>query len=126
MKRVVKKLLRFLTEKQKKQAIGVMFLMLIAALMDIAGVGMIVPLVTAVTNDQFYCTNEYAIIACNILHINSSQQFINVMLVALITIFIVKDAYQMLEYHILQKFLTTNQIELQQQLMEIFIHRPYE
>ena len=126
MNRILKKFGILLDRKQKQKVIFIIFLMLIGAFLETMSVSLVIPLMTALMQDNFIETNELAIFACNLLGIHSSKTFILLVLAALIVLFIVKDAFLYMEYHVQATFVAYNKTNVQNKLMDSYVHRPYE
>lgn len=125
MLQIIKKYIILLNEKQKRRIIILVFLMLIGAVLETIGVSLIVPLMTAILNDNFYRTNQYAVMICRLLDIHSSKGFMASMLVAVALIFVIKDSFLLFEYYVQARFVSNNRLRMQQEVMQKIISRPY-
>lgn len=67
--------------------------MLIGAVLETMSVSLVVPLITALMQDDFMQTNKAAILFCNITGISTMREFVLVIIISLIVIFILKDAF---------------------------------
>lgn len=126
MKRILKKFGILLDKKQKQKVVLIVILMLIGAILETMSVSLVIPLMTALMQDNFIETNALAVELCNLLGIESSKTFILLVLAALIVIFIVKDAFLYMEYHVQATFVAYNRANIQNKLMDSYVHRPYE
>lgn len=126
MKRILKKFGILLDKKQKQKVVLIVILMLIGAFLETMSVSLVIPLMTALMQDNFIETNALAVELCNLLGIESSKTFILLVLAALIVIFIVKDAFLYMEYHVQATFVAYNRANVQNKLMDSYVHRPYE
>lgn len=126
MFQIVKKFNSILSKEQKIRIAIIVFLMLIGAVLETLGVSLIVPLMTAILDDELYHTNKLAIIVCEKLGLHSQKEFMIAILGALIVVFIVKDAFIFFEYYVQTRFICNNRMLVQRNLMEVYLHRPYE
>lgn len=126
MKRILKKFGILLDKKQKQKVVIIVILMLIGAFLETMSVSLVIPLMTALMQDNFIETNGLAIAICDMFGIESSKTFILMVLAALIVLFIVKDAFLYMEYHVQATFVAYNRANIQNKLMDSYVHRPYE
>ena len=125
MIRIIKKFSKFLNRKQKSRIIILIILMLIGAVLETVGISLIVPLMTTILNEDFYRTNEYAIMVCNLLDLHSSKTFMMAILIGVALMFALKDAYLLFEYYVQARFVSNNRLSTQREVMNRIIHRPY-
>ena len=100
--------------------------MLIGAVLETMSVSLVVPLITALMQDDFMQTNKAAILFCNITGISTMREFVLVIIISLIVIFILKDAFLFFEYYVQTQFICRNRMQTQRRLMEVYLNRPYE
>lgn len=125
MIRVTRKVLRILNSSQKKLLIIIVIMMLIGALLESLGVSLILPLVNSVINETGWNTAWYSRIICFMFGIENRDQYVKVLLVLLIAIFILKDAYLLFEYYVQYGYTARNRYRMQNQLMQKYMHKPY-
>lgn len=126
MIRILKKFGLLLNSQQKKKISGIVVLMLIGAVLETMSVSLVVPLITALMQDDFMQTNKAAILFCNITGISTMREFVLVIIISLIVIFILKDAFLFFEYYVQTQFICRNRMQTQRRLMEVYLNRPYE
>lgn len=126
MGRIIKKFGRILNAKQKIRVIIIGILMIIGAILEAFGVGLVLPLVTAIMAPEFIEENKYARMVCECLGLQSARSFMLVVIVGLIIIYILKNVYLFFEYYVQHRFICNNCFGIQQRLMKIYIRRPYE
>ena len=93
-----KKLLRILDQRQKHQVVLLVLMMLVGGVMESIGVSLMLPLITGIMYENEWNSKWYAKIICNLFHIETQRSYIVVLLIALIFVFIIKNAYLMVEY----------------------------
>lgn len=126
MLRVIRKFSEILDKEQKHKIVIIVFLMLIGAVLETMSVSLVVPLVTALMQDDFMETNQIVVAVCETFHIESSKTFIMLCIVALIFLFIAKDIFLYFEYYVQTRFISNNRMATQRRLMDVYLHRPYE
>ena len=126
MLRVIKKLGLILSKKQKKKIVIIVVLMLIGAVLETMSVSLVVPLMTALMQENFMDENSLVKLFCDLFHISSSKTFVMIVIMALIVLFIVKDIFLYFEYYVQTKFTCDNRVNTQRRLMEVYLNRPYE
>ena len=115
-----------MNSQQKKKISVIVVLMLIGAVLETMSVSLVVPLITALMQDDFMQTNKAAILFCNITGISTMREFVLVIFISLIVIFILKDAFLFFEYYVQTQFICRNRMQTQRRLMEVYLNRPYE
>ena len=123
---IIKKFGVILDQKQKKKIIVIVIMMAFGALLETLGVGLIMPLVSMVTDPDFMETNEYVRIVCKYLNIQSAKTFVLLMIGALVFIYIFKNLYLFLEYYVQWRFVCNNRFGTQQKLMQQYLYQSYE
>ena len=126
MVRILKKFGLLLNSKQKKKIGVIVVLMLIGAILETMSVSLVVPLITALMQDNFMETNHFAVLFCDITGVETTREFVLVIVISLIVLFILKDAFLFFEYYVQTQFICKNRMETQKRLMEVYLNRPYE
>ena len=126
MLRTIKRIGLLLSAKQKLQTFLIILMMLFGALLETLGIALIVPVITAVTDEQAISTNKFHMgDLYSLLGAGSIRQFTVIMLVALIVVFILKNIYLYFENVVMLKFIYTNQFATSRRMMINFMRRPY-
>lgn len=126
MKKIIKRFTKILSKQQKLKVIIIGILMVIGAFWETLGVGLILPLVSAITTPDIIEKNKYVKLLCHMLNIHSTKEFILLVVVGLIFIYIFKNLYLFVEYYVQYRFICNNRLAVQRRLMEIYLRRPYE
>ncbi|MCM1498993.1 MAG: ABC transporter ATP-binding protein/permease [Clostridium sp.] len=126
MNRVIKKYAKLLDPRQKKRVFLLFFIMLIGAFLEVLGVSLMVPLLTAVMQPDIVETNKYVKIVCDTLDLHSYRSFVIACIIALVFVFILKDLYIIFQYYAQYRFVYNNRFATQCRLLHAFLHRPYE
>ena len=128
MNKILKKLMVLLDQRQKRIMILLVIMMLIGAILETAGVGMVIPVMQMVLDENAVAKNEYLQILCDILHIahDDNRTLIIVTMLALIMIFVLKNIFLFFQQKAQFKFVYTNQFATSRRMMINFMQRPYE
>lgn len=123
---IIRKLLCILNKKQQKRIIGLGILVLIGGLLETLGVGIMLPLVNAIMDKEGMSQNKYVQMICSIMHIEDMDEFVILLLIAVIIIFVVKNAYLLFLSYVQAKFVNSNQHRAGSYMLEEYLNRPYE
>ena len=126
MKKIIKKLNVLLDKKQKRTMLYLVFMMIIGAGLQVAGVGMIVPVVSIVMNPKSVETNELVHMLYVILGEGTIQRFSILIMLGLILIFIIKNVFLYFQQKATLSFVYTNQFRTSEQMMKNYLRRGYE
>jgi ATP-binding cassette, subfamily B, bacterial PglK len=125
LKDTIKKLWVLFDNRDKKKFLLLFFMMILAAIFETAGIGLIVPFVGIVTNptiiqEQAILSNVY-----KLLHFQSSNAFILFGVALLLTIFMVKNAYLLFFYHVQYRVIFNQRVKLSRALFREYLMKPY-
>ena len=126
MRKILKKITVLLDRRQKIQMVGIVFLMLIGGILESLGIAMIAPVMKIVVDPKEV---EKSVILSGIydfLHLNSSTQLAEVIMVCLILVFVIKNLFLFFLNVVQLKFVYTNQFATSRRMMINFMQRPYE
>lgn len=126
MRKDIKKLRILMDKKQKKQMAALMVMMVIGAFLEMTSITLVIPVVTAVIQPDILDKYEIVRSVCNLLHINSTLQFTVVSMIALILIFIAKDAFLFWQQKRMYHFVFTNQFQTAERLLRSYVNKDYE
>ena len=125
MIRIVKKFAGIMTRDQKIRVVILGILMVIGAILEMVGVSLVLPLMTAVM-DKDFMNQWYMQIICDLFQIQTYNEAMLLILGALIVIYIVKNAFLFMEYYLQYRFVCNNRFLVQRQLLQVYMYRPYE
>lgn len=128
MSKILKKLMVILDKKQKRIMVGLVFMMLIGAVLETLGVSMILPVMNVVLEDDAVNKHIYLQWICNIFKIGytDTKTLMIVVMLGLIVMFAVKNIFLFLQLKVQMKFVYTNQFATSRRMMINFMKRPYE
>jgi len=122
---IAKKMWYIFDRKQKGQFFRLMFMVLIGTSLETLGVTAIVPFINAIMSPEKMLQNRYVQMVYNALGLTSAEQFIIVLALALILVYILKNGFLMIMYHVQFRFVHNNQIKLSNRLMLCYLNQPY-
>ncbi len=123
---ILKKFNLLLERGQKKRIAILFFLMLMGAFLEVLGVSLMIPLISAIMQPNIIETNELVKQVCAFFDLHSHRTFVIVCIGALILVFIAKDLFLMLQYYAQSRFVFNNRFATQQRLLRAYMTRPYE
>lgn len=126
----IKKLYAILSSKQKRR-IGILGVMiLVGAVLETLGVGMILPLAQAIMEPEVMIESEIVQKVCAFIHFELNEdtftQFVILLLAAVIVMFVIKNAYLLLLTYVQARFVNMNQFRTVSYMLEEYLNRPYE
>ena len=126
MRKIYKKLMVLLDKRQKKQMVGIVFLMLISGILESVSIVLIAPVMQIVIDENQVEANKYLSAVYHGLNMTSSTQLAGLIMVGIILAFIVKNLFLFMVNRIQLKFVYTNQFATSRRMMINFMQRPYE
>ena len=123
---IIKKLRILLDRKQKIKMAGLVVLMVIGAVLETCSIALVVPVLKVIMEQDALEKNSIYRKIYEFLHMKSMTQFIIVILVGLILLFVIKNIFlyfqNVAQYH----FVYTNQFRTSERVMITYMKRPYE
>lgn len=126
MRDTLNKLLNILSKRQKRDVIGIGIMILIGAVLETVGVSLIIPLAQAILDADALANNKYVIMINQWLHFDNMNQFMIFLLLAVVAVYIIKNAYLMFMSYVQAKFVNNNQFMTVNYMLEEYLNRPYE
>ena len=123
---VLKKFSKLLNGKQKSRLAVLGLITVIGAFLEVIGVSLMLPLITAIMQPDIINTNPYIAYVCGILDLHSHRTFVIICIIAVILVFIFKDLFLIMQYYIQARFVYNNQFATQRRMLSGFLNRPYE
>lgn len=111
--------------KQKTECVFLFVMMLIGGVVESCSISLMLPLVSTVIDSNNWRESWYAVIICKFFNIDSQIDFVKMLIVLLISIFIIKNIYLAAEYYLQNRFIAKNRVELQIKLLREYMHMPY-
>lgn len=126
MRQIIKKLRVLLDKKQKSAMVGLIFLMVIGAALQTAGVGIIVPTMTVILDSEAIDNNTFLNFFYELLGGGSKQHFMILIMLAMIGVFVVKNLFLYFQQKLTLAFVYTNQFRTSERMMRNYLRRGYE
>lgn len=123
--KVFKEIWYIFDRKQKFHFIILMFLILIGTSLETLGVTAIIPFINAIMSPDKFLQNEYARLVYDLLHLTKVEHFIIVLALALIGVYVLKNAFLCFMYLVQFRFVHNNQVRLSNRLMLCYLNQPY-
>ena len=123
---IFKKLMHILSRKQKQKVVGIAIMIFIGALIEMLGVGMIVPIVEGVTDPDALLDKSYIRILSRFIHLETANEWLLLIIVGIIAVYFIKNAYLLLLNYVQSRFVNTNQSNTISYMLEEYLNRPYE
>jgi len=122
---VIKKFNYILTRKQKWELVGIVVLITIGSALELAGVSAILPVMNSILSPDVLLSNRYCAMIYHYFHMTNPTQFVLLLIVMLILLYILKNAYLIFMYKEQYKFVYTNLHELSDRMMNCYLHQSY-
>lgn len=126
MLQILKKLNVLLDKKQKRTMVGLMFLMVIGAFLQTAGVGLLVQVINVVLDPEAVENSALAQVLYKILGSRDYKNFAITVMMLLIVTFIVKNVFLYIQQKLTFAFVYTNQFRTSERMMRNYLRRGYE
>ena len=123
---LLQKIAYLFDRRQLWQLAGLAVLILIGGTLETLGVSMMVPVVDAVMEPDQFMQKSYVKEIAAFFHIQTARQLIIGMLLLLIVLFIIKNAYLLFQIYVQNTFVTRNRNRMISRVMREFLNRPYE
>lgn len=123
---LLQKIAYLFDRRQLWQLAGLAVLILIGGTLETLGVSMMVPVVDAVMEPDQFMQKSYVKEIAAFFHIQTARQLIIGMLLLLIALFIIKNAYLLFQIYVQNTFVTRNRNRMISRVMREFLNRPYE
>ncbi|MEW9501067.1 ABC transporter ATP-binding protein [Jeotgalibacillus marinus] len=125
MRETSKKVLMLFNKKEKKKLAYLFIMMIFAALLETAGIGLIVPLVGLLMTPE--SINEQAFLSAIYkgLDFQSTTAFIVFAVMALLAVFIIKNVYLFIFSYAQLRLILNQQVKLSRNLFKSYLTKPY-
>jgi len=107
---MIKNLSSLLDRKQKGNIVFLLVLMIIGALLETVVVSLVLPLVQVIMSPNMIQDTSYLRIMYNLLGCDSNNEFLIMIIVALIVGYIIKNLFLYFMYYEQAKFVTENSV----------------
>ncbi len=126
MRGILRKIGVLLDGKQKRFMALLVFMMLIGAILEVASIGIIVPVITVVMEEDAVTKDGVVKTLYELFHMQSKQQFVIVIMLMLVALFVVKNIYIYIQQKVMLKFVYGNQFRTSERMMKNYLRKGYE
>lgn len=126
MKQIISKLNLLLDKKQKRTMAGLIVLMIIGAILQTAGVGMLVQVVTVVIDPTSAEKSNFVKTIYDLFGFTDYRYFSISIMALLIVVFAVKNIFLFVQQKLTFAFVYTNQFRTSERMMRNYLRRGYE
>lgn len=125
MKDSITKIISLFDQKEKKMLVGLLLMMIVAAVFETCGVGLIVPIVGLLTNPSLIQEQGTISYIYEFLNFQSTTSFIVFAVIGLLLVFLFKNLYLLLYNHVQMKVILNQQVKLSRRLFREYLTKPY-
>ena len=126
MRKIYNKVRVLLDGKQKRQMVGIVFLMLIGGVLESLGIAMIAPVMQVVIDPKKVQESRLLSGIYDLFNLSSTTQLAAIIMVAIILTFVIKNIFLYFMNVVQLRFVYTNQFATSRRMMINFMQRPYE
>ncbi len=126
MKQILKKLGVLLDKKQKRAMAGLIVLMIISAVLQTAGIGLLVQVVNVVIDPDAVMNSSIAKMCYKLLGSDTYESFAITVMLLLVAIFVIKNIFLYLQQKLTFAFVYVNQFRTSERMMRNYLRRGYE
>ena len=131
MRKIYKKVMRLLDARQKRQMVGIVFMMLIGGILESFGIALIAPIMEVLTEPELINKSKtFSFIYYSVFNFNEdlsdSAKLVSFFMIVMIFVFVVKNIFLFFMNKVQLKFVYTNQFATSRRMMINFMQRPYE
>jgi ABC-type multidrug transport system fused ATPase/permease subunit len=125
MKGILEKINYIYTRRQKVRFVILFFMIIIAGMLETLGVSAVLPLISVVLTPELVETNRFYSFIAQIFHIDTAADFVVLMALSLIGIYIIKNIYLALQFWVQLRFLTNCRTDVSTRLMKCYVEQDY-
>lgn len=119
------KVIYIFNKSQRKKSVGLFFSMMFVSILETLGVSVVIPFILAILTPDDLLNNEYILIVRKYIPINTYQSVIIFTAVAIIVVYIVKNAFILLSNYFQLRFRNGLERDLSCMMLDSYMERPY-
>lgn len=119
------KLVQILNRKQRRDGIILFFLLMIVSMLEMLGVGVIVPFIITMLEPEKIMTNQYMAPIIDLFQITDYRQFMYVVSGGIIVIYVVKNAFILYVNYYQSRYRNRLEKDLNVKMLSSYMKRPY-
>lgn len=122
----IKKLVYIFDKKEKFLFLLLTVMIFIGGLLETVSVSALFPIVAVIMDADAIMENEYVKFVLRFISFKDTQQLTITLLIAMIVIFVLKNAYALLQISLQTKFIAFSRNRMISRVLREFLNRPYE
>lgn len=122
----LKKLAYIFDKKEKLMILLLGVMIFIGGILETFSVSALFPVVAVILDADAIMTNKYVIILLKYIQIQDTRELTIALLGLMMFLFVLKNAYALLQINVQTKFITTTRNKLISRVLREFLNRPYE
>lgn len=122
------KLIRLLSPRERKQALALMLMNVVVALLDTMGVASIMPLIAILSNPELLQNNQWlnaAFVTSQHIGIYTSEQFLFVLGILVFVMLLTALVFKSLNTYMQTRFALMREYSIGKRLVEGYLHQPF-
>ena len=126
--KIIKKILFLLDARERKQALLLLLMTIIMALLDMLGVVSIVPFMAVITNPDIIETNNYLnkiFLISNKFGVENEDQFLFALGVSVFLFLVISLSFKALTSYVQLRFIQMKRYTIGKRVLETFLRQPY-
>lgn len=123
--KISKKLNILISRKEKRKGLLLTLLLLIGMIFEVLGIGLLLPILTAILNPEILLENEITKSIFDFLQINDKDQIVKVALGSLLLVYLLKSAYLIFLSFYQNKFTSVLSSDLSNKLFKNYLYKDY-
>jgi ABC-type multidrug transport system fused ATPase/permease subunit len=122
----IKKLVEILPSEEKGKSLYLIFLLIMMAILEIIGIGSVMPFLAVISNPEIIHQNKWLAWAYNLLKFEDSHQFLFFSGLFALIVFLSKNAFESYLIWVQYRFIYRNNLKLAVKLAKAYFSMPYE
>ena len=123
--KISKKLNILISRKEKRKGLLLTLLLLIGMIFEVLGIGLLLPILTAILNPEILLENEITKSIFDFLQINDKDQIVKVALGSLLLVYLLKSVYLIFLSFYQNKFTSVLSSNLSNKLFKNYLYKDY-
>ncbi len=119
------KLVQILNRKQRRDGIILFFLLMIVSMLEMLGVGVIVPFIITMLEPEKIMTNQYIVPIIDLFQITDYRQFMYVVSGGIIVIYVAKNVFILYVNYYQSRYRNRLEKDLNVKMLSSYMKRPY-
>lgn len=125
MPELLKKIWQLLHGPEKAQMILIAAMMTVSALLEIVGIGLVLPVVALISRPELIEQNKYLRLLSDLVKPSSHESFIITLCVIIIILYVGKNLFLLLQTYFQSSFIFKKSADMAEKLFENYVRAPY-